>query len=131
MSVLSDYQENLFAASLRTSGIYIALFNGNPGEDGTGGTEKTTAIKGSATRPSVTWSAVGDVDGGKGFSNSGEFTWEASAQNVSSETVDYIAAYDAATGGNMLWYKALDASKTIDNTDEVKFADGAIEFVVK
>ena len=131
MSVLSDYQENVFAAATRTAGVYVALFNGDPGEDGAGGTEKTTSINGSATRPTVTWKAVADSDGGKGFSNDGDFTWKAAAANVSSETVDHIALYDAATGGNLIWSKALAASKTIDNGDEVKFLDGDISFTIK
>lgn len=130
MSVLSDYQANAFATSIRAAGLYIALYNGDPGGDGLGGTEKTTSINGVAVRPTVTWAAVSDMGNGKGISNDGEFVWKDTAANVSPETVTHLAIFDNATvgAGNLLWKKPLENTKTIENSDPVKFADGAISW---
>ncbi|MGA1856918.1 hypothetical protein VH569_13125 [Azospirillum sp. 11R-A] len=41
-------------------------------------------------------------------------------------TVTDWAIFDALTGGNMLWFGSLSASKTIGSADELKFAAGSL-----
>ncbi|MFD1627648.1 phage tail fiber protein [Azospirillum griseum] len=41
-------------------------------------------------------------------------------------TITDYAIFDAATGGNMLWFGTLSAAKTIASADELKFAAGQL-----
>lgn len=99
---------------------YIALFVGNPGDDGTGGVEVSGSNYARVSTAGADWNAAasGSID------NANAVTFpEASG---SWGTVDYFAIYDAASSGNLLAYGVLDASKTIGNGDTAKFAAGAL-----
>jgi len=104
--------------------VYVALFDGDPADAGSGGTEITNTIKGSTTRTAVTFGAVADSGAAKQIANSADVTITATAAAGADAT--HMGIFDAATGGNLLYHGALTAAKTFNTGDEVKFAAGAL-----
>jgi hypothetical protein len=102
---ISNYLENalldtLRAQSFSVTDVYLKLHTGDPGEDGTGNAATE------ATRQLVPFSAAS----GGSMASSAAVTWT----NVSTtETYSHWSAWDAATGGNCLWYGALSASASV------------------
>ena len=143
MGAMSDYLENklidhVFRATSFTapSSIYIALFTANPSDSG-GGTEVTG---GSYARvnlaPSISnWantqtSGTGASSGTSGTtSNSSTITFASPTANWG--TITGMAAFDASTSGNMLFWAALTTSKTVNNGDAApSFSAGALTFQI-
>ena len=81
------------------AGLFVALFNGDPTDAGTGGTEVTTSVR-AAGRVAATFGAVS----GKSMANSAAVSFGSAASGT---TVTHFAIFDAATGGNMLGSNAL------------------------
>ena len=100
---------------------YVALFVGDPGEAGAGGTEVSgnnyarTAL-GATTRTDN--SVVNDA--------AVEFP-EASG---SWGTIDYVALYDASTAGNFLGSVAVDSPLAVGSGATARFAAGTLEFTL-
>lgn len=103
-------------AVTRPTAWYVGLFTAAPGETG-GGTEVSG---GSYARESATFTVTGNT-----ASNSAniEFT-EATA---SWGTITHVAIFDAVSGGNMLAYASLTASKTIDSGDILRIPAGDLD----
>jgi hypothetical protein len=138
MSAFSNYLELKIAqwttgSAMGTApaNLYIGLFSATPNEDGTGGTEVTTALIGNATRPTITLTAatVNDITTLK---NPANFVFVASAAGAANVT--HFAIYDTATGNtpgtnNMLYKGAItNGPKAVAATDEVRF--NANSFVI-
>lgn len=140
MSGKSDYLENkLLDWLLRAQAFsppattYVALFTAPPTDAG-GGTEVTG---GSYARVAVTsalanWAGtqapgsttISTGTGGQ-TSNNTSITFPGPTGNWG--TVTHFALYDASTSGNLLYWAALTASKTINNGDAApSFASGAL-----
>lgn len=122
MSSFTDYLEaallnHVFRNVALTSPatIRVALFTVAPGEAG-GGTEVTGA--GYARQP-ITFGAP---SGGQ-IANTGAVTFTASGGNFG--TIAGAAIFDAASGGNMLAYRAVATSGPINDGDSVTIAVGA------
>ena len=133
MSAFSNYLELKIAqwvtgSQLPTppSSVYIGLFNGDPGEAGTTGTEVTTTLKGSATRPAIPLTAATDGSGVTTLKNAANFVFVESAS--AGATVTHFAIFDAAT--NLLFKGEVNggAAKVVTATDEVRF--NANNFVI-
>lgn len=92
--------------------VYTALFNGVPGGAG------VEATGGSYARQATAFSApaAGAV------SNSAILTFT----NMPAMTVNYVAVYDAATVGNLLYYAAATAAKTTNVGDTVTIAAAGV-----
>lgn len=143
-TAFTDFWENelidhLFRARSYTPGTVraIALFTAAPGEAG-GGTE----VSGGAyarvdhaasfsnwegTGAEVT--AVDSAGTGGHTANNGTVTFPTPTANWG--LVTHTAILDATSGGNMLIYGALTASKNINNGDPAPtFQDGAFEFTI-
>lgn len=129
MSGLSDYLENKFALWLKgtqmptpPAGLYVALFNGDPTDAGTGGADVTTTIR-TAGRVAVTF----DISVGVLTSNAAvDFGTAAAAA-----TISHFGIYDAASGGNLLALQALTGgSKTVGAGTNVLFASGALTIIL-
>ena len=101
--------------------IYLALFTAAPGEAG-GGTEVSG---GSYARQAVTLTAA---SGAGASENSADITFPTATADWG--TITYCALMDASTSGNMLMYTALDASKTVNNGDTLKFSAGDLDIVI-
>ena len=123
MSAKSDYLENaildhvLGTAALSSPTVYISLYTSDPGETDSGtevtgnGYARLTASFGSATSGSAS-----------GPTSATEFT----ASGGSWGTVTHFGIHDASTAGNLLYYGALTASKSIAAGDTLRFATNSI-----
>jgi hypothetical protein len=96
--------------------VYAGLLTAAPGEAG-GGTEVSG---GSYARQAVTFGAPSSNQCANSVAV--EFPVASGAWG----TVTHFAIYDAASGGNMLYYGSLGASKVIASGDQFKFAIGAL-----
>lgn len=119
MSLSNTYETTtlnwLFTAGAvtRPTAWYIALYTVAP-TDSTSGTEVTG---GSYARQAVTMSVTGDT-----ASNSATVEWPAAS--ASWGTVVAAAIMDASTGGNIITYGTLTASKAIGTGDVFRFPAG-------
>jgi len=92
---------------------YLAAFEGDPFGAG------TEVSGGDYARQQVAWNAA-DQDGVA--TNDGEIVFPGGWTG----TVDYLAAYDAATNGNLLGRFVVAEAKEIGEGDVLKVADGAL-----
>lgn len=140
MSAASDYLENkiidwLLRGQTFTppATVYVGLFTTAPSDSG-GGTEVSG---GSYARVGVgsslaNWAgtqSAGSTTASSGTggqtSNNGAITFPAPTANWG--TVTHFGLFDASTSGNLLFWAALTASKTINNGDPAQvFAIGAL-----
>jgi hypothetical protein len=99
--------------------VYVALFNGDPTDAGTGGTEVTTTIR-VAGRVAATFGAAS----AKSMSNSGTVSFGNAAGGA---TVTHFGVFDAASSGNMLGSNSLSSGGgAISAGAAVSFAIGAL-----
>lgn len=104
------------------SNVYVALFNGNPTVAGTSGTEVTTSVR-AAGRLAAGFAAI---SGGK-IANAANVDFGLSAAGA---TITHIAIFSAASGGNMLGFKALPTALPVVTGDPVLFEAGKLTFAV-
>lgn len=126
MANASNYLENAICNVLRgttLAGItpFVALFDGNPGEAGTGATEVTTTIR-TAGRVAVIFGAPTDGV----ITNDGIIDFGTS---VGAATVAGFGVYDAASAGNLLAYGTL-ASQSVIAGNDVSFPVGSLTVTV-
>lgn len=127
MSGHSTYLANAICNWLRgtampsaPAGVYVALFNGDPTDAGTGGTEVTTSVR-VAGRVAATFGAPAS----KAIANTAIVDFGNAAGAVASVT--HFAIFDAASGGNMLGSNALNSGGgAISAGVAVNFAIGAL-----
>ncbi len=134
MSAMSDYLENklidqLFRgqAAPTTSTLYVGLLTAAPSDTG-GGTE---VAGGSYARVSVgsslaNWSGTQSAGSTAASSGTGGQTSNNAAITFPTPsagwgTVTHFGIYDAASGGNLLFWGALTIAKTINQADTVTF----------
>lgn len=101
---------------------YITVFNGNPTS---GGTEVISTLTGSANRINMT-AAMAVAAAGVAASNA-LITFTAAA--ASGATVDYVAEYDAITGGNLLSYTPV-TTKVVAAGDGLSILSGNLTFSI-
>jgi hypothetical protein len=140
MGAKSDYLENkiidwLFRGQTYTppATIYVGLLTSAPTDAGggtevSGGSYARVGVSGGLTNWSGTQGA-GTTTASTGTSgttsNNAAITFPAPTANWG--TVTHFALYDAASGGNMLYYAALTTPKTINNGDAApSFAAGQL-----
>jgi len=130
VSSLSNYGERL-ALNASTNAVsdntpvdtrFVALYTAAPNETG-GGTE----VSGNGyARRNVTF-APATTDGGTGVTSATNFfevLFDVATGNWGS--VVAMAVFDAATGGNMIWYANLAAPKFVGTNDQFRFEAGGI-----
>lgn len=120
----SNYLENaMINAVLRNTTytspatVYLALYTTDPTEADTG----TEVSGGSYARQSVAFSAPSDG----ATSNSGDITFPTATANWG--TITHVGLRDASSGGNLLYYAALAASKTVNTNDVFKVLTGDLD----
>lgn len=132
MASMSNYLENkivdwLFRAQTYTppAGLYFALFTANPTAAG-GGTEVSTSSTGYARvnlAPSLTnWAGTQAAASTTASTGTSGQTSNNSVITFGTPTAAWgaitgIGVFDAATGGNLLFFGALSANKTVNNGD--------------
>lgn len=143
MTALTDYAENkvidglLRGQAYTPATTYVGLLTAAPSDSAAG----TEVAGGSYARVAVTsslanWagtqsagSTVASSGTGGTTSNNNAITFPAPTANWGSIT--HFAVYDAASGGNMLFYAALTTPKTVNNGDAApSFAAGALTFQI-
>jgi len=120
MAAFSNYMEDAITAWINgttfpsaPTNTYVQLYSQDP-------TDAGSATGALYTR--VTYAASGWTRGTGGagtLSNTNAITMQSSAGSAA--TASHFAVFDAATSGNLLFYAALSASKSIAIGDEVKF----------
>jgi hypothetical protein len=140
MGAKSNYLENklidhIFRGQAYTppATLHVALLTSAPNDAGggtevTGGSYARVAVTASLANFAGTQSAgstVASSGTGGTTSNNGAITFPAPTANWGSVT--HWGIYDAASGGNLLYYAALTTAKTINNGDAApSFAAGAL-----
>lgn len=134
MSAASNYTENNHInAMLRgvayplPTTTYLSLHTANPGE--TGGNEVSTADWPAYVRKDAAdggaiatgWTAASD-----GTSTNAKQVLYPSHNGASAITITHWAVYDAATGGNLLCYAALNTPRTLQPGDVFVFDVGSL-----
>jgi len=105
-----------------TANLYVALSTANPTDDASGVAEPSGGNYSRVNHDNWDAAASGATE------NTGAITFpQASA---SWGTVTHFAMYDASSGGNMLFYGALDNSRAIGQQDTPSFADGALDITM-
>lgn len=134
MSAMSDYLENklvdqLFRGQAFTAPatLYVGLLTAGPSDAG-GGTEVsgngyarvavTSSLANWAGTQAAASTAVSSGTGGQ-TSNNAAITF--ATPSATWGTVSHFGIYDAASGGNLLFWGALTISKTINQSDTVTF----------
>jgi len=126
MAAKTDYLENkildhvLGVAAYTAPTPYVALFTADPGESG----DTTNEVSGGGYARVDASSAFGSAASGSS-SNSSDIAFAQATADWG--TVTHVAIMDAATGGNMLYYGALSASKTVAANDTFKFEAGELK----
>jgi len=129
MAGKSDFLENAVLAKVfnatafpATATVYLALYTAAPTDAG-GGTEVT----GNAyARVAVTANTTNfPAPSGGSISNGTAITFP-QATPSGWGVVTHFGIFDASTSGNLLYWAALTASKTVDPLDTVSFAIGAL-----
>lgn len=126
----TNYFESLMLNLMRSqsitapSGLYLALFLSNPGDDGTSGTEITYS---GYQRMPVTFSAPTASGSGLMITNSALITFAEST--VSAGTVTYVAVYDSQSGGNMWLYGQLDNPLNVQSGVSPVFRAGSVSWI--
>lgn len=125
MSFTNDLETRLLqwafttGSPTRPTAWHVALFTAAPGEAG-GGTEVSG---GSYARLSATFTVSGDL-----ATNSGALEWPTAAANWG--TITHVAVFDASSGGNILAYAALTASKNITTGDVFRIPAGDLDITL-
>ncbi|WP_379161382.1 hypothetical protein [Paenibacillus sp. sgz5001063] len=96
--------------------VYIALYTSDPTAADTG----TEVSGGSYARQAVTFGAPTLVSGQQTVANSAEVVFPVATADWG--LVTHIGIRSAATGGNLLWTKALDNPRTLLVGDRPRFA---------
>ncbi len=104
------------SSATRPTAWYVALFTSAPSDAG-GGTEVSG---GAYARQSVTFSVSGNT-----ATNSGAIEYPTATAGYG--TVTHVGIFDASTGGNLIAYAALTASKTIDTGDVLRLPAGDLD----
>lgn len=123
MAEMSDYLEvALLNATLNGTAFtavnnpYVSLHTADPTDAGTG----TEVSGGSYARTTASFSTASGTSGLVATDADVTFPTATATWGV----VGWIGLWDSASGGNMLYHTALDASKTIDSGDIFKITTG-------
>ena len=128
MAGMSDYLENEILDHILSGAtytppakVYLALYTATPSDAG-GGTEVTG---GDYARLEITNNATNWPAASSGSKSNGvAFTFPTATADWG--TVTHFGIHDDPTGGNLLYWAQLSASKAIDSGDTAQFAVGAI-----
>ena len=123
MAEMSDYLERkLLDHTLGTtsythpSQTYLALHTADPLDAGSG----AEVSGGSYARQAIAFDAAHATTGLTQNTDVETFT------SMPAATVTHIGIWDAASSGNLLFYTAVDSSKTVGSGDTISIAAGAI-----
>lgn len=126
MSGFSNYLQNAVLNYLKgtamptaPASVFVALFNGDPTDAGTGGTEVTTTIR-TAGRVAATFGAI---TGNTSMANSALVDFGNAAGAAS---LTHFGLFSAASGGNLLFSGPLTVPMPVVATNPVNFPVGSL-----
>lgn len=126
MSFSNEFETRVLNYVFTTSSVTrpttwrVALYTGAPSDTG-GGTEVSG---GAYARQAVTFSVSGNT-----ATNSGAVEYPTATASYG--TVSHVGVFDAATGGNLIAYAALSASKAIDTGDVFRVPAGDLDITLE
>jgi hypothetical protein len=126
MSFSNDFETRVLQYIFTTGSVtrptawHVALYTAAPNDSG-GGTEVTG---GAYARQSVAFSVSGNT-----ATNSGAVEYPTATASYG--TVSHVGVFDAATGGNLIAYAALSASKAIDTGDVFRIPAGDLDITLE
>lgn len=143
MSAMSDYLENklidqLFRGQTFTppATLYVGLLTAAPSDVG-GGTEVSgnDYSRASVSASLTSWAGTQSTgsttaSSGTGGQTSNNASISFPTPSATWGTVTHFGVYDAATGGNLLFWGALTISKTINQADTVQFPAASLTFTL-
>jgi hypothetical protein len=104
--------------------VYVALFTAAPSDAYTSGSPDGTEVTGNAyARQSASFAAPSGTP--RVCTNTGTITFPTATPGAWG-TVTHFGIFDAVTTGNLLYWNALTASKTINAGDTAQFAASAL-----
>lgn len=128
MSQMTDYLEKKLldhtlgkAAYTMPATVYLALFTADPTDTGSLAAEVSVTSTGYARQAITAAMPAASATGGQSANTTAITFGPASA---AWGTITHLGICDASTGGNMLLFAALTASKTIASADSLQFAIG-------
>lgn len=111
---------------------WVALLTANPTGDGADATDcpglsRTQVYTSGSTTPY--WSGAKSEGNKKFIDNVGTISWTAGATAAgwSDEIIVGIGVYDSETNGNLLYWEALDTSRTFSAEEELAFVNGTFK----
>lgn len=108
------------------SNYYLALSTTPIGNDGTGVTEVSG---GSYARVTIANNKTSWASAASGTLDN-LISFEFPESSASWGTISYVALYDAASGGNILYFGALDSTRAVATATTVLFAAGGISVLM-
>lgn len=117
----TELLDHVFANNAYTSpsAVYVALFTAAPGEAG-GGTEVSG---GGYVRQAGSFTVTGNTA-------TTDAAVEYPTATADYGTVSHVGIFDASTGGNLLAYASLTASKTISTGDVFRIPTGDLDITL-
>lgn len=107
--------------------VYIGLSSTTPNVGGTGITEPSGSGYSRQATTATTWNSAASST----TSNAVAITFsQATGSWVSGANLTYGVAYDASSGGNVLWYGALGTAMSILTNDIATIAIGALTLTI-
>jgi hypothetical protein len=126
MSFSNDFETRVLQYIFTTGSVtrptawHVALYTAAPNDSG-GGTEVSG---GAYARQSVAFTVSGNT-----ATNSGAVEYPTATASYG--TVSHVGVFDAATGGNLIAYAALSASKAIDTGDVFRIPAGDLDITLE
>ncbi len=126
MSFSNEFETRVLNYVFTTSSVtrptawHVALYTAAPNDSG-GGTEVSG---GAYARQSVAFSVSGNT-----ATNSAAVEYPTATASYG--TVSHVGVFDAATGGNLIAYAALSASKAIDTGDVFRIPAGDLDITLE
>jgi hypothetical protein len=117
-AVLNHVFRNIALGSPATT--YLALYTTDPGEADAG----VEVSGGAYARQAVTFGAPSQVGGKATIKNSVEIVFPVATADWG--LIVFVGVRDTLTVGNLLYYGPMTVQKTINNTDQLKFAVDAL-----
>jgi len=105
----------------RPSAIYVALHTANPDEDASGA--EVTTVGTAYVRQTGQFTVTGNT-----ATTNAAIEYPTATADYG--TVTHVAVWDAVSGGNMLAYAALTASKTIATGDVMRLPTGELDITL-
>lgn len=132
MTALSDVLEDrineyIFENTSPTAigaNVYVGLFTAAPSDTG-GGTEVSG---GSYAREAVSTAGGWTLSAGAATVNASDIDFGTASADWG--TITHVGIFDAPSGGNLLIWGALTASKTVSNGDSFKFAASQLSITI-